>query len=329
MKIVDQGIGPLFTDPDPDKAREHFQHKSRALTNKLMSVKEAVRRFVHDGDYLAVGGFGGVRIPTALLHEILRQGRKRLGFAGHTSTHDCQILAAGECFDRCDAAYIIGLEARGLSPQSRRYFESGKVKVSEWTNAGLYWRYQAAALGVPFIPGRSMLGSETLHYSGAKVVECPYTGKTLALFPALYPDVALIHVHAADVHGNARIDGTTIADLTLARAAKHVLLTAERIIPTDDIRNDPAQTKIPYFAVDAVCEVPYGSYPANMPLLYFSDEEHLRQWLESETDPVAHQKFVDKYIRQTKDFDEYLQLCGGLTRMTELRRLERMEEVAE
>ena len=324
MKELQGGIGALFTDPDPDHARAHFQTKSRALTNKLMTVREAVRRFVHDGDYLAVGGFGGVRIPTAVLHEIVRQGRKHLGFSGHTATHDNQILAAGECFDRCDIAYVIGLEARGLSPQSRRYFESGKGQVTEWTNAGLYWRYQAAALGVPFIPGRSMLGSDTLKYSGAKVVECPYTNKPLVLYPALYPDIAVIHVHEADVHGNARIQGTTIADQTLARAAKRIILTTEKIVSTDEIRRDPSSTRIPYYAVDAVCEVPYGGYPSNMPYLYFSDEEHLRQWLEVEKDPEAHRRFVDKYILGTRDFHEYLHLCGGLRRMIELERLERM-----
>jgi glutaconate CoA-transferase subunit A len=324
MNVLQEGLGEIFTDPDPDHAREHFRKKNRALTNKLMTVREAVRRFVHDGDYLAVGGFGGVRIPTALLHEILRQGRKKLGFSGHTATHDNQILAAGECFDRCDIAYVIGLEARGLSPASRRYFESGKVKICEWTNAGLYWRYQAAALGVPFIPGRSMLGSDTFKYSGAKLAECPFTGKPFALFPALYPDVAIIHVHEADIYGNARIRGSTIADQTLARAAKHVLLTAERIISNDDIRNCPSDTRIPYFAVDAVCEVPYGSYPANMPYLYFSDERHLKEWLESEKDPVKHQQFVKELIFDTRDFHEYLHVCGGLRRMIELERLERM-----
>ena len=134
MKVLEEGQGPLFTDPDPDHAREFFRKKSRAMTEKVMSVSEAINRFVHDGDYVASGGFGGMRIATALLHEILRQGRKNLGFSGHTATHDNQIMAAGECYDRCDIAYIIGLEARGLSPQCRRYYESGKVKLSEWTD---------------------------------------------------------------------------------------------------------------------------------------------------------------------------------------------------
>ncbi|MDP8257378.1 MAG: CoA-transferase [Candidatus Alcyoniella australis] len=322
MKELFEGQGPLFTDPDPDHAREHFRKKERGLVNKLMPVKQAVEQLIHDGDYLAVGGFGGVRIPTSVLHEIVRQGRKNLGFSGHTSTHDCQILAAGECFDRCDIAYIIGLEARGLSPNSRRYFESGKVKVCEWTNAGMYWRYQAAALGVPFIPGRSMLGTDTNAHSGAKTVECPYTGKPIVLFPALYPDVAVIHVHEADIYGNARIRGNIIADHTLARASKHVILTTERLISSDEIRREPASNCIPYFCVDAVCVVPYGAFPSNMPYLYFSDEDHLRLWLDTERDVQQLDEFVKKYIYGTNDFEEYLRLCGGLERMAQLERQE-------
>ncbi len=120
MDVIDQGIGEIFTDPDADKARAFFRKKSRKLESKLMSVKEAVEKFVHDGDYLILGGFGANRIPAAVAHEILRQGRKNMGFAGHTSTHDFQILCAGEVFNSCDAAYIVGLEARGLVSQCQQ-----------------------------------------------------------------------------------------------------------------------------------------------------------------------------------------------------------------
>ena len=92
MKVLEEGNGRLFTDPDPDKAREFFRHKSRKLENKLMPLKTAIEKFVHDGDYLAIGGFGANRTPIAACHEILRQGRKHMGFAGHTSTHDFEIL---------------------------------------------------------------------------------------------------------------------------------------------------------------------------------------------------------------------------------------------
>jgi glutaconate CoA-transferase subunit A len=324
FEVVAQGEGPLFMDPDADKAREFFQTKDRTLKNKVMSEKEAVEKFVHDGDYLGIGGFGANRIPTAICHEIVRQRRKNLTFAGHTSTHDFQILAAGEVFNRCDIAYIIGLEARGLSPNARRYMESGKVESCEWTNYAMALRFKAAAMGVSFLPGRNIVGTDTFKYSAAKVVKCPFSGKLFSLYPALWPDVSAIHVHESDIYGNCRLKGISIADLELARASKHLIITCERLVHNDVIRNDPTHTAIPYYLVDAVCEVPYGSYPGNMPYEYFSDEEHLRLWMKSEEDPEKFKKFLDQYIYWTKDFNEYLDLCGGLHRINELRAQEHL-----
>ncbi|MXX14313.1 MAG: CoA transferase subunit A [Gemmatimonadetes bacterium] len=321
------GRGPLFTDPDPDVARAFFREKKGALTDKLMSVSDAIARFVHDGDYLASGGFGGNRIATALLHEVVRQERTNLGFAGHTTTHDFQILAAGtrtgkQIFSRLDAAYILGLEARGLSAQARRLMESGGVEVCEWTNYALACRFRAAATGVPFVPVRSMLGTDTFRESAAKEIECPFTGKSLTAVPALYPDVALIHVHESDLFGNCRIRGITVADWDLSRASKHVIVSAERIVSTDEIRSDPNATAIPAFCVDAVCHVPYGSFPGNMAGEYFSDEEHLKAWLDAERDVETYRAFLDKYLYGVDCFEDYLEICGGEERLAELRRLE-------
>lgn len=322
MDVVDQGIRELFMSPDMDEARAFFKDKDRALVSKVMTAKQAVERFVHDGDYIAMGGFGGVRFSTLILHEIVRQGRKGLGVSGHTATHDFQILVAGECFDRCDAAYIVGLEARGVSTAARKYMESGKVRVTDWSNAGLAWRYKAAALGVPFIPGRSVLGTDTFCNSAIKVVVDPFTGAKVGLYPALYPDVAMIHVHEADIYGNARIRGNVIADDDLARAAKRLIITTERLVPHDEIRREPDRTIIPFYLVDAVVEAPYGSFPGNMPYEYYSDEAHLRKWLAVEKDPAAYRAFLDEYLFGCHDHFEYLQKCGGLEHMMELRRLE-------
>jgi glutaconate CoA-transferase subunit A len=322
--VVAQGEGPLFMDPDADKAREFFRHKNRALVSKVMTVKEAVEKFVHDGEYLGIGGFGANRIPTAVCHEILRQKRKNMIFAGHTSTHDFQILAAGEVFNRCDIAYIIGLEARGLSPNARRYMESGKVKSCEWTNYGMALRLKAAAMGLSFLPGRNVMGTDTFKYSGIKVVKCPFTEQNYALFPALWPDVSAIHVHEADIYGNCRVRGISIADFELARASKHLIITCERLVHNEEIRRDPTATVIPYYLVDAVCEVPFGSYPGNMAYEYFSDEDHLKLWLKVEEDPGKFKEFLDKYIYGTKDFNEYLELCGGIQRINQLRAQEHL-----
>jgi glutaconate CoA-transferase subunit A len=328
MDILSRGTGALFTDPSANRAREYFATKPRALTDKVTTVAEAVARLVRDGDYLAVGGFGCDRIPTAVVHEILRQGKQNLGCAGHTATHDFQLLCAGNGLGRgktlayVEIAYVVGLEARGLSPHARRVLESGEVPFTEWSNYALAVRFKAAAMGVPFLPARSMLGTDTFRRSGACEIQCPFTGERLVALPALYPDVAAIHVHEADCYGNARIRGTTVADLDLARAARKLILTCERLIPNDEIRRDPTQTVIPYYCVDAVCEVPFGSYPGNMPYEYFSDEEHLCQWLRAEEEVATFRPFLDEYIYGVRNFAEYLQRCGGLERMQQLRQQE-------
>jgi glutaconate CoA-transferase subunit A len=221
-----------------------------------------------------------------------------------------------------DVAYVVGLEARGLSPHARRVLESGEVECTEWSNYTLAVRFEAAAKGVPFLPARSLLGTDTFRHSAAKSIACPFTGQTLAAIPALYPDVAAIHVHESDRFGNCRIRGTSVADLDLARAAKRLIVTCERLVPEEEIRSDPTRTVIPFFCVDAVCEVPYGSYPGNMPYEYFSDERHLREWLEVEADVGRYREWLERYVWGMRDFEEYLQRCGGLARMQELRRQE-------
>lgn len=329
MTALPQGQRSLFSIPDVDAAREFFRTKEKGLVDKRMSVRDAIARYVHDGDYLASGGFGCDRIATALLHEIVRQRKQNLSFAGHTATHDYQILCAGnqtgrgQLLRRVDIAYIVGLEARGLSPQARRCSESGEIEFCEWTNYALAVRLQAAAMGVPFLPLRSMSGTDTFVNSAAKTIECPFTGLKLVAVPALFPDVAVLHVHEADCYGNCRLRGTTVADIPLARAAKRLIVSCERLISNDEIRRDPSQTLIPYFCVDAICEVPFGSYPGNMPYEYFSDEAHLREWLEVEEDAAGYLEFATRLIFDTANFDEYLDRCGARERLPELQRMER------
>ena len=319
MKVLEEGNGRLFTCPDPDHAREYFRTKSRRQTNKEMALKDAIAAHVHDGDYLGIGGFGANRTPIAACHEIVRQGRKNMGFAGHTATHDMQILSAGKVFDRLDVAYVVGLEARGLSKCSRAYVESGAVQVTEWTNYALTARLKAAAQNVPFAVVRNMMGTDTFKYSAGKIAACPFTGKRVQLLPALYPDVAVIHVHEADVFGNARFSGISIADLELANAAKHLIITTERLVPNSVIRNAPHLTQIPFYLVDAVCHVPYGAYPGNMADEYFSDEDHLRHWLTAEKDPDDFAAFLDKYIYTCPDHAAYIERCGGMKTLKQLR----------
>ena len=149
----------------------------------------------------------------------------------------------------------------------------------------------------------------TLLNGGAakRSARCPFTGKMYCLFRALWPDVSVIHVHEADIYGNARFEGIGVCDLELARASKRLIITCERLINNEEIRRHPSHTLIPNFLVDAVCEVPFGGYPGNMVDEYFSDEEHLKLWLESEKEPATFKKFLDKYIYGVDDFEGYLE----------------------
>ena len=319
MEVIEQGQGELFIDPDPDHLRSFFRTKNRKMIDKVMDLKEAISKFVNDGDYIGIGGFGANRTPIAACHEIVRQRKKHLGFAGHTSTHDMQILSAGETYDHIDVAYVVGLEARGLSTCSRKYMQSGKVKVTEWTNYALTVRLKAAAMGVPYLPTRNMMGTDTFKYSAAKIGSCPYTGKKLVLLPALSPDVAIIHVHECDKYGNCRFSGIAVSDIDLANASKRIIITTEKLIANDNIKQNPTLTKIPYHLVDAVCEIPYGAYPGTMLGEYYSDEDHLKEWLTIEKDPEQFKSFLDRNIFQCKDHEEYIRMNGGMEKMEKLR----------
>lgn len=319
VETAEQGVSQLFVNADPDEARSYFRSKSRFKVDKLMSLKEAVESFVHDGDYLAVGGFGFNRTSVAACHEIVRQRRKHMGFAGYASTHDFQILAAGEVFDRVDIAYVIGMEALGMSNCARRYIESGRVKICEWTHYALAARLKAAAMGIPFLPTRVMLGTDTLRYSAAKVMQCPFTGKQLALQPALYPDVAVIHVNEADIYGNCRVQGAVYSDNDLARASKRLIITAERLVSNDYIRQDPDRTIIPYYMVDAVCESPFGAYPGSMPCEYASDEDHLKEWLSVQNNPEEFTAFLKHNIYECPDHATYIERNGGAKKLDKLK----------
>jgi 3-oxoacid CoA-transferase subunit A/glutaconate CoA-transferase subunit A len=257
---------------------------------------------------------------------MIRQGRKNLAMAAKTAVHDVDILIGGGVVDRVECAYAFGHELRGLSPTGRRAAESGKVKVvGEISNAGFQWRFKAAAMGLPFIPTRAMLGTDTFRFSSSKVVEDPFTGKPLCLLPACYPDFSFIHVHRCDKYGNAQIDGTIIEDRELSMAAKRLIITTEKIVDEEEIRGSPDRTVIPHFFVDAVCSVPYASHPGNMPGLYYSDEEHMAEWLRLSRTEEGVEEYMGKYVHSVEDFAEYVELVGGDEKMEYLRRLEALE----
>src|SRR5512139_791763 len=282
MNILAEGHGELIGWHDPDENREWIrENKSRDLRDKRLSVQAAVAQFVHDGDFLASGGFGHIRVAMAIVYEIIRQRKRHLIMAGKTAVHDIDLLIGAGCVDRVEVAYAFGHELRGLSPAGRRAVESGQCRVvAEISNAGYQWRFLAGMLGIPFIPVRNMMGTDTFEKSSGIQIRDPWSGKPIVLVPAAYPDVAMFHVPRCDMYGNAQIDGILVEDFELARAARRVILTTEQIVEPEVIQAEPWLTVIPYYLVDAVCLVPFGAHPTNMPYLYFFDEEHIAEWLD-------------------------------------------------
>ncbi len=326
MQVLFEGSGELVGWHDPDDQRKWVrENKSRDLTDKRTSVADAVARFVPDGCFLALGGFGHIRVSMAAVYEIIRQKKRQLVLAGKTAVHDADILIGAGCVDRIEVAYSFGHELRGLSPASRRAVETGQCKVvAELSNAAYQWRFLAGMMGVPFMPARHLLGTDTLRHSSAKVVTDPYSGKPICLLPACYPDVVFIHVPRCDMYGNAQIDGTTIEDYELARAARRLVITTEEIVPEEEIRRKPWLTTIPFFIVDAVVEVPYGSHPCQMPYKYFFDEEQIGAWLKMSRSTEGAEEYFEHYVFDVGDFNDYLERAGGLRKLDYLRRVEQL-----
>lgn len=309
MEIIQEGSGKLLQFPDMEAFRAWNRKKPKGLIDKRMTEKQAVERFVYQGAYIGTELYGTVRCPMSLVNEIVRQGIGDLRVAGQGVLELDLLLAAG-LVKALDITYV-GLELYGISNCLRREVESGRVETCvEWSNAAIAWRFKAASMGVPFLPVRSMLGTDTNKYSASKVVECPFTGVPICLLPALVLDVGLIHVHRADIHGNAQIDGISGFAAEMARASKSLIISTEKIVSSEEIRSHPDRTIIPYYLVDAVVEAPFGSHPGEMYYQYERDEPLIREWVDASKDPKSTKEYLDKYVYGVKDHSEYLDVIG-------------------
>lgn len=309
MQVIESGIGELFQPYSMEAFREwNRTRKSKGFQDKLMSEQEAIARFVQDGDYVGKELYGTVRAPMSLARELVRQGKKHLRAVGQ-GVLELDLWVAAGLIEAMDITYH-GLEVYGISYVLRRAAEGGQLKLVEWSNGAITWRMKAAAMGVPFIPAKSMLGSDTLRFSAAKVVQCPFTGEKVALLPALVLDVGLIHVHRADRYGNAQIDGISGFAFEMARASKRLIISAEEIIDPEEIRRQPDRTTIPYYLVDAVVHAPFGSHPGEMVYFYERDGEHIRDYVETSKTSEGMQRYLEEYVYGVKNHQEYLERIG-------------------
>lgn len=247
----------------------------------LCTLKEAAE-LVKDGDVLTTGGATFHRAPMELLRELIRQGRKELVLVDREPAIDFDLLIGAGCVAKVRAG-LLSFELLGFAPNFRRKAESGAVITKEGACQPIIAGFRAAAMGVPSINVRGMLGSDLLDISemlgSQREVEDPFTGEKLIAVRAIEPDVAVIHVHAADEYGNARIEGPIYEDVIKAKAAKTVILTAEEIVHLDEFRKDPERTKIPHFLVDAVVHAPRGAYPCSCYNRYDADYAHVKEYI--------------------------------------------------
>ncbi|MEE9173177.1 MAG: CoA transferase [candidate division NC10 bacterium] len=278
-----------------------------------MTEHEAVSCFVEDGDYVAYDFSSLTRGPQALVREIIRQHKRNLWICAEFTLHETTLLVGAGCADRIDVGFL------GYGNYIGRAVVEGRVQVFEWTNGALAFRMLAGARGVPFMPTRSLLGTDTFLRSGAKVVEDPFTGDSVCLVPALNPDVFLVHVHQADVYGNARIFGTNLFALEGAMAAKKVIVSAEEIIDSLEFRKDPAKTTIPHFLVSAVVHLPFGAYPGGVPGRYELDLEHIQRLNAIETEEHV-QGYLESFVYNVRDHAEFMQQKVGSNRLADVTR---------
>jgi glutaconate CoA-transferase subunit A len=244
----------------------------------------------------------------AAVREIIRQGKKNLTVAKTLGSFDIELLFAADLVKKIIASWASIGVVWGVSKVFREKVESGAVEFEEWSNFGINLRFEAAAMGVPFLPTFAMIGSDIPKQNGAKMVKCPYTGSDLLAVPALFPDVAVLHVQKADKFGNAVIDGPILADPSIARAARHVVVTAEEIVDTSEIRREADRCAIPFFLVDAVVWAPYGSHPYDCYGCYDMDHAHVDSYVQSiEAKGIGYAKeYLQEWVYGVKDHFEYL-----------------------
>ncbi len=292
--------------------RRRLAERDRSLHEKVVTLDEAAA-LVKDGETVGIGGSTLSRTPMAMIWSLIRARRKRLTCArGITSSEGDWLFGSGACDHMVSSWFSQGI-VWGVSKVMRHYVESGKARFDEWSHMAMGMRFRAGAMGVPFLPMRSMLGSDVMRQRPeVREMECPFTGDRLLLVPALNPDVALIHVQRCDAFGNAQMDGLQFLDIDLAMAANRVILTTERIVSNDQIRRAPDHTKIPFFAVEAVVEVPFGCAPhecggVNEPL--FRHMDYYTSLVNK--DPAAGMaEYLERYVYGPKSWTDYLNLLG-------------------
>jgi len=277
-----------------------------------MTMRDAVARFVHDGDAIVIEGFTHL-ICFAAGHEIIRQRRRELTLCRLTPDliYD-QLIGAG-CVRRLVFSWA-GNPGAGPLHALRRAVEHGipnSIELEEYSHFGMVARLAAGAAKLPFYPLRNYQGSDLPRVNPLiKTVTCPFTGEELAAVPALNPDTAIVHVQRADENGNAHVWGLMGVQKEAAFAARNTIVVAEEIVSESVIRSDPNRTLIPGLIVDAVVHEPFGCHPSYVQGYYDRDNDFYVAWREISQDVTTFNSYLDEWIYGVRDRAEYVERMG-------------------
>lgn len=277
--------------------------------SKLISLSEAIERFVQDGDTVYAAGFTHL-IPFAAGHEMIRQGLRDLVLARATPDLIYDQMVAAGCARKVIFSYM-GNPGVGSLRFVRAEIEAGNLEWEEYSHFSMISRLQAGAAGVPFMPMNQTAAGDLERANPAyQRVTDPYSGREIVVVPALNPDVAIVHVQRCDAEGNAHVWGIIGEQKESAFAASRVILTAEEIVPEEVIRSDPNRTLIPGIIVHAVCHVPYCCHPSYTQGYYDRDNAFYLEWDEiSKTRQGVH-AYLEEWVYGVKDRQEYWQKLG-------------------
>lgn len=286
--------------------------------DKRMSLTTAAA-IVQDGMTIAIGGGLSWREPIALLRELVRQGRRNLHVVGTAHGVDVDLLCGAGAIEMVEESYVGFEQDFGMAPNFRRASESGRVQVHDTCCHTIIQQLRAAEFGVPFLPVRSVQGTDFLRlHPEYKTMTCPFTDLPLVLVPALVPHVAIVHAQYGDAQGNLKILPPLVADLFFIRASKHVIASVEKILPTEELH--AMEPNVPYFWVESVVEVPYGAHPTSCYPFYAYDRAHLAAYYRAAQ--AGPDTFTDEYLARyvfgPANHDEYLALIGGAAKRQEL-----------
>lgn len=251
---------------------------------------------VPDGAIVALGGNTIHRGPFAAVHELVRQRKRGLELVKTAGAYDVDLLCGTGCASAVSAGFVGFETLYGLAPSYRREVEQGRVVAKEHACYSVIAGLRAAIQGVPFMPIAGMTGSDLPAARGFQSVTDPYSERRVVVIPAVMPDVAIVHVHEADRMGNARIYGTRFEDVLMVQAARHVILTTERLVDGTDFEARPESVAISGFMVDAVVEAPGGAWPGGCAGLYDFDAGYLAAYVAASNDADTLRRFVEERI---------------------------------